>query len=182
MAGSAVVRRSRWLSRHLRHSPGRIGLDLEPGGWVLVDDLLAAAARHGMPMSRDQLDEVVATNDKRRFSLSEDGARVRANQGHSVEVDLQLEQREPPPVLFHGTGERAVDAILSAGLDRHRRHHVHLSADQETARRVGSRHGRPVVLRVDAAAMAADGHDFFVSDNGVWLCESVPPAYLAVLA
>jgi putative RNA 2'-phosphotransferase len=149
---------------------------------VLVDDLLAAAARDRMPMSRDQLDEVVATNDKRRFSLSPDGARIRANQGHSVEVDLQLEQREPPPVLFHGTGERAVDAILSAGLDRRRRHHVHLSADQETARRVGSRHGRPVVLRVDAATMAADGYDFFVSDNGVWLCESVPPAYLAVLS
>ena len=182
MAGRAVVRRSKWLSRHLRHSPGRIGLDLEPGGWVLVDDLLAAAARHGMPMSRDQLDEVVATNDKRRFSLSEDGARIRANQGHSVEVDLQLEQREPPPVLFHGTGERAVEAILSVGLDRRRRHHVHLSADVETARRVGSRHGRPVVLRVDAAAMAADGHEFFVSDNGVWLCESVPAEYLAVLA
>jgi putative RNA 2'-phosphotransferase len=181
MSGSASVRRSKWLSRHLRHSPDRIGLDLEPGGWVAVEDLLAAAAAHGMPMSRSQLDEVVAGSDKQRFAFSPDGSRIRANQGHSIAVDLGLEPRQPPAVLFHGTGERSVESILAHGLDRRRRHHVHLSADEATATKVGARHGRPVVLRVDAAAMSAAGFEFLVSDNGVWLCASVPAAYLTVV-
>jgi putative RNA 2'-phosphotransferase len=181
MSGSAMARRSRWLSRHLRHSPHRIGLDLEPGGWVSVEELLAASATHGMPMSRAQLDEVVAGSDKQRFDFSQDGSRIRANQGHSVAVDLQLEHREPPEVLFHGTGAKAVDSILATGLDRRRRHHVHLSVDEVTALRVGARHGDPVVLRVDAAAMSVDGFEFFVSANGVWLCEAVPPSYLTVV-
>ncbi len=181
MSGSASARRSKWLSRHLRHRPDRIGLDLEPGGWVAVEDLLAAGAAHGMPMSRTELDEVVASSEKQRFAFSPDGSRIRANQGHSVAVDLGLEAMPPPAVLFHGTGESSVESILAHGLDRRGRHHVHLSADEATAVRVGSRHGRPVVLRVDAEAMSAEGCEFLVSDNGVWLCESVPPAYLTVV-
>lgn len=177
-----LVRVSKYLSRHLRHEPERLGLRLAPGGWVGVGELLAACARRGFPLTREELDEVVARNDKRRFSFDETGERVRANQGHSVEVDLQLEARTPPPVLYHGTAERAVGDILAAGgLRKMRRHHVHLSADAETARRVGARHGRPVVFAVDAARMAAAGHDFYVSANGVWLTDCVPAEHLTRL-
>lgn len=173
-----LVRISKYLSRHLRHEPGSLGLELAPGGWVGVDELLEACARRGLPVSREELEEVVARNDKRRFSFDETGARIRANQGHSVEVDLQLERAQPPPVLYHGTGERSVGPITAEGLRRMGRHHVHLSADAETARRVGARHGRPVVFAVDAARMAEAGHEFYVSANGVWLVERVPAEYL----
>lgn len=173
-----LVRISKYLSRHLRHEPHRLGLELAPGGWVGVDALLEACARLNFPFSRGELEEVVARSDKRRFAFDETGARVRANQGHSVEVDLQLERAEPPAVLYHGTGERSAEAILADGLSRMGRHHVHLSADAETARRVGARHGRPVVFEVDAARMAGAGHDFYVSANGVWLVERVPADYL----
>ena len=178
MEKERLVRISKYLSKHLRHEPERLGLTLAPGGWVGVDVLLEACARRGFPVSREELDEVVARNDKRRFSFDEAGARIRANQGHSVEVDLQLERRAPPRLLYHGTGERSVGAILSGGLRRMGRHHVHLSPDAETARRVGARHGRPVVFAVDAARMAEAGHEFYLSANGVWLADSVPAEYL----
>ena len=178
MDDKRLVKVSKFLSLHLRHEPGRLGLGLAPGGWVGVDELLEACARKGFDVSRAELEEVVARNDKRRFSFDETGARVRANQGHSVEVDLQLAPATPPAVLYHGTGERSVGAILAGGLHRMSRHHVHLSADAETARRVGTRHGRPVVFEVEAARMHADGHVFHVSANGVWLVESVPTEYL----
>ena len=181
-APRSLVQRSKWLSRHLRHAPGRIGLELGPGGWVAVTDLLDAARRAGFAMSRAQLEDVVRLSDKQRFALSPDGTMIRANQGHSVEVDLQLEPEPPPAVLFHGTGGQNRDAILAAGLLKGRRHHVHLSRDRETARRVGVRHGRPLVFRVDAAAMSADGFTFLVSANDVWLCDTVPPGYLTVEA
>lgn len=181
MRQERLVKISKYLSRHLRHDPAGLGLALAHGGWVGVDELLAACARRGFPVSRDELDEVVARNDKRRFSFDETGGRIRANQGHSVEVDLQLERAAPPPVLYHGTAERAVGQILAGGLRRMRRHHVHLSADAESARRVGARHGRPVVFAVDAARMAAAGHEFYLSDNGVWLAECVPAEYLSRL-
>jgi putative RNA 2'-phosphotransferase len=172
------VKVSKYLSKHLRHAPERLGLTLAPGGWVDVQALLDACARNRFPITRVELDEVVATNDKQRFSFSEDRARIRANQGHSTEVDLQLTSAEPPDVLFHGTGERTFDAIMENGLLKMSRHHVHLSIDVETARRVGARHGRPVVLSVDAKAMRGDGIDFFVSDNRVWLVDHVPARYL----
>jgi putative RNA 2'-phosphotransferase len=173
-----LVKVSKYLSRHLRHDPGRLGLELEPGGWVEVDALLRACAARSFALTRAELDEVVERNDKRRFSFDETGRRIRANQGHSVEVDLGLEPVEPPAVLFHGTGAGSVDSIMRTGLERRGRHHVHLSPDAATAERVGRRHGRPVVLEVAAARMAADGHAFFVTANGVWLTESVPPRYL----
>ncbi|MDQ3856126.1 MAG: RNA 2'-phosphotransferase [Chloroflexota bacterium] len=178
MDAARTVRVSKFLSKHLRHQPERLGLELEPGGWVRVEDLLRACSEHGVPLTLEELEEVVACNDKRRFSFDPTRTRLRANQGHSVDVDLQLEPLEPPPVLYHGTGERSVDSILRAGLRKMRRHHVHLSSDRATARRVGSRHGRPVVLVVRAGAMHRAGYSFYRSDNGVWLVDHVPPEYV----
>ncbi|MEU6035386.1 RNA 2'-phosphotransferase [Actinomadura sp. NPDC047616] len=173
-----TVRISKYLARHLRHRPQDIGITLDPHGWVDVDELLSAAARHGFPFSRDELDRVVAANDKRRYALDATGRRIRANQGHSVDVDLDLPVTPPPPYLYHGTTSRFVAAIRRDGLRRMNRHAVHLSPDRETAERVGSRRGRPVVLTVDSGRMAADGHEFRVTPNDVWLVESVPPRYL----
>lgn len=175
------VRISKFLSYHLRHDPGGLGLTLEPGGWVEVDALLAASARRGQRISRAQLDEVVATSEKQRFAFDASRAKIRANQGHSVEVDLQLEPSEPPRWLFHGTAEPAVPAILREGLLKMQRHHVHLSADEATARTVGARRGRTVIFRVDAAGLRAAGGEFFRAANGVWLIDHVPPDYLTRL-
>jgi putative RNA 2'-phosphotransferase len=172
------VRISKFLSKHLRHDPAGIGLTLEDGGWVTVDALLAGCRKAGLDISADDLSEVVATSDKQRFAFDESRSRIRANQGHSIEVDLQLEAVPPPAVLYHGTGEATVPVILREGLRKMRRHHVHLSADVNTATRVGIRHGRPAVFAVDAAAMARAGCVFYVSANGVWLTDEVPPEFL----
>lgn len=172
---------SKYLSRILRHAPEDAGLTLEPGGWVPVTDLLTGAGRAGMTITRAELEEVVRTSDKQRFAFDETGAKIRANQGHSTEVDLQLEPAVPPAELFHGSATRFVDAILRDGLLKMARHHVHLSADTATALKVGGRHGKPVVLVIDAARMQVDGHLFFRSSNGVWLVDHVPPRYLRVL-
>ncbi|MER6382281.1 RNA 2'-phosphotransferase [Streptomyces sp. NPDC001250] len=171
-----TVKVSKYLSKHLRHQPERIGLTLDPAGWVEIDTLIAAAAAHGFRITREELDHVVATNDKRRFAI--EGSRIRASQGHSIEVDLGLPPATPPPYLYHGTVARSLDAIRADGLRPMNRHDVHLSADRETATRVGARRGRPVVLTVDAGAMHRDGHIFRVSANGVWLTRAVPPRYL----
>jgi putative RNA 2'-phosphotransferase len=181
MEETRLVRISRFLSKHLRHQPQALGLTLAPGGWVAVVDLLAACDQHGRPLSRAELDEVVARNNKQRFSYDESGRRIRANQGHSVAVDLQLAPAIPPETLYHGTGERAVASIQRDGLKRMTRHHVHLSPDTATAINVGRRHGRPVVFAVAAAAMSRDGHIFYLSENGVWLTDSVPARYLTSL-
>ncbi|MEU7422125.1 RNA 2'-phosphotransferase [Streptomyces sp. NPDC040750] len=171
-----TVKVSKYLSRHLRHQPERIGLTPDSGGWVEIGALIAAAGAHGFPFTREELDRVVAANDKQRFVI--DGTRIRASQGHSIEVDLGLPPATPPPYLFHGTVARSLDAIRAEGLRPMNRHDVHLSADRETATRVGARRGRPVVLGVDAGAMHRDGHVFHVSANGVWLTKAVPPRYL----
>lgn len=171
-----TVKVSKYLSKHLRHQPERIGLTLDEGGWVEIDALLAAATAHGFHITRDDLDHVVEANDKKRFAV--EGSRVRASQGHSVEVDLGLAPATPPPYLYHGTVGRHLDAIRAEGLRPMNRHDVHLSPDRETATRVGARRGRPVVLPVDADAMHRDGHVFRVSANGVWLTQAVPPHYL----
>jgi putative RNA 2'-phosphotransferase len=181
MEDAQFVRISKFLSLHLRHQPERLGLTLGPGGWVDVRMLLAACAQHGMPLTRAELDEIVARNNKQRFSFDESGERIRANQGHSVEVDLQLTPVAPPDVLYHGTGEHAVPAILRQGLLKMARQHVHLSADVSTAHMVGKRHGRPVIFQVDAAAMADAGMLFYCSANGVWLTDHVPPQYLTII-
>jgi putative RNA 2'-phosphotransferase len=176
-----LVRVSKRLSSVLRHHPESVGLQLDHAGWVAVDDLLAALARTGLPLSRADLDTVVATNDKRRFAYDPTGTRIRASQGHSVAVDLGYPPELPPRVLFHGTVERVLPAVLAEGLRPGRRHAVHLSQDVATARAVGARRGRPVVLRVDAAAMAAEGAVFTRSANGVWLTDAVPARHLAVV-
>jgi putative RNA 2'-phosphotransferase len=172
------TRISKFLSKHLRHEPDAIGVTLEPGGWVAVDALLDGCRRAGWSVSREDLDEVVITNAKQRFAFDETGTRIRANQGHSVEIDLQLEPATPPDVLFHGTTDRILPVILTDGLKKMGRHHVHLSADVATAVAVGTRHGKPVVLTLDAAGMARAGHVFYVSANGVWLTDHVPRPFL----
>lgn len=176
-----LVRVSKFLSLHLRHDPAALGLTLEPGGWVSVAALLAGAAAKRFPITRDELDAVVRTSDKQRFTFDETGEKIRANQGHSAEVDLQLEPSEPPAELYHGTAGRFLADILRDGLNKMARHHVHLSADTATASTVGTRHGRLVLLAVDAATMRAAGFDFFRSANGVWLVDAVPPRYLRVI-
>ena len=173
-----LVRDSKFLSRVLRHAPASVGLALDVHGWADVDELLAAARAHGRGLTRERLDDVVAHNDKQRFALDETGRRIRARQGHSIEVDLQLVPVEPPARLYHGTATRHLRSILQGGLHRGRRRHVHLSTDADTARRVGARHGMPAVLGVRAHAMHAAGHLFFRSENGVWLVEAVPRAFL----
>lgn len=172
------VRKSKFLSLVLRHEPARAGIVLDAAGWVEVDALLRGCAAAGTRISRDELERIVAQSDKQRFAFSEDRLRIRANQGHSVEVELQLAPQVPPAVLFHGTTDRFLGAILATGLDKRARHHVHLSAERATATSVGGRHGRPVVLVVAAGEMHADGYVFFRSANGVWLTEHVPAKYL----
>ncbi|MEO0740179.1 MAG: RNA 2'-phosphotransferase [Bacteroidota bacterium] len=169
---------SKFLSLVLRHDPGRIGITLGARGWTDAAALIGAANRHGVALNRALLEHVVATNAKQRFALSDDSTRVRANQGHSVQIDLGLTPSEPPAVLYHGTARKNLGSIRAHGLVKRQRHHVHLSVDTETAAKVGQRHGKPVVLTVDAARMQADGHVFFRSENGVWLTGVVPAAYL----
>jgi putative RNA 2'-phosphotransferase len=177
----SIVTVSKFLSKHLRHTPDALGLTLQPGGWVSVDDLLAASQRAGFTITYDELIECVETNDKKRFSFDDTGDLVRANQGHSADVDLHLEEKEPPDVLFHGTVERFLASILAEGLKKGKRHHVHLSKETETARTVGARRGKPVILQVDAGKMFGQGFIFFLSVNGVWLTEAVPAVFLTRL-
>jgi putative RNA 2'-phosphotransferase len=173
-----LIKISKYLSKYLRHEPDRIGIQLAPGGWVPVSELLDACRTNNFPVQLVELKQVVAQNDKQRFSFDSTGTLIRANQGHSVEVDLQLEPTVPPNILYHGTGSGAVESILSEGVKKMSRHHVHLSIDIQTARKVGGRHGIPVILSVDAAAMHSDGYTFYCSENGVWLVDFVSPNYL----
>jgi len=182
MPQDPIVATSKLLSYVLRHRPDSIGLVLDAHGWAEVGALLACLGAHGKPVDRALLERVVADNDKQRFAFSPDGSRIRASQGHSIAVDLQLREAEPPAVLYHGTASRFLKAILASGLRPGARHHVHLSADMTTATRVGARHGFPSVLAVDAARMREDGIVFYLSDNGVWLTAEVKPKYLGQMA
>ena len=176
-----LERTSKFLSLVLRHKPEAIGLSLDTQGWVDIETFLRAAQHHGHPLTRELLDEVVFTSDKQRFAYSPDGKKIRANQGHSVAVDLGLEPIMPPVVLYHGTVSKFLDSIRERGLEKRGRQHVHLSATIETAKRVGARRGKPVVLAVDAKKMHGDGHHFYRSANGVWLTEAVPWTYITEL-
>ncbi|HMO13993.1 MAG TPA: RNA 2'-phosphotransferase [Pirellulaceae bacterium] len=170
---------SKFLSLVLRHRPDKIGMQLEPEGWLPIAELVTHANRLGIPLTSELLLEIVATNDKQRFALSDDGLRIRANQGHSVsDVELGLDPIAPPDALFHGTVARFVESIRQHGLRKGSRNHVHLSADFDTATKVGSRRGKPIVLTVNAHAMHLAGHVFYMSANGVWLTEHVPAQYL----
>lgn len=174
------IKISKFLSLVLRHEPGKIGIELDSAGWVSVDTLLNACAEHGYPITRKELDFVVASNDKKRFAFSEDGQRIRASQGHSVEVELEYQPATPPEVLYHGTASRFVQSIQSQGLLKGQRHHVHLSADTQTATTVGQRHGKSVVLKIRTGDMHREGHAFYLSANGVWLTEHVPSRFFEI--
>ena len=168
---------SKFLSLILRHNPGEIGLTLDPGGWASVAEIVA---RSGGRLNETAIRRIAATSDKQRFALSPNGSRIRANQGHSIPVDLGLTPQEPPGTLWHGTATRFLVAILDEGLKPMSRQHVHLSPDTETARKVGQRHGKPVILTVAAGQMHAQGHAFLLSENGVWLTGHVPRTYIHV--
>ncbi|WP_172202591.1 RNA 2'-phosphotransferase [Niveibacterium sp. COAC-50] len=176
-----LKRLSKFMSLVLRHQPELIGIALDHAGWVAIDELVTRANAAGKPLTHACIREVVATSDKQRFAISDDGLRIRANQGHSVEVELGLAPAEPPDVLLHGTARRFLSAILREGLVKGARHHVHLTTDLGIAGAVGRRYGELVLLSVAAARMRADGHVFYRSDNGVWLTDMVPPRYLEVL-
>jgi putative RNA 2'-phosphotransferase len=169
---------SKRLSLHLRHEPETLGLTLGPGGWVNIDDLIKGFSKVHFNITREQLETVVRENDKQRFSFDETGKKIRANQGHSTEVDLQLEPQTPPDVLYHGTATSVLEVILHDGLKRMARHHVHLSTDKEMMLKVGGRHGKPVLLKIKAKEMLEAGHKFYLSANGVWLTDEVPAEFL----
>ncbi|MEM9930109.1 MAG: RNA 2'-phosphotransferase [Bacteroidota bacterium] len=180
MTPKTLKRTSKKISLVLRHKPEAIGLTLDTNGWTTVEHLLERMAATGTPLTREELQTIVVNNDKQRFRFNPDGTKIRANQGHSIDIDLQLTPVPPPAVLYHGTATRAVPSIKKTGLRSQQRQHVHLSLELETAVAVGGRHGKPIVFQVDAAGMARDGYTFFCSDNGVWLTASVPPKYLSL--
>ena len=169
---------SQFISLVLRHKPEAAGITLDEHGWADVEALISGSCKNGVPLDREMLDEIVRTDNKQRYSFSEDGTLIRANQGHSIPVDVELEEKMPPDVLYHGTGEKYVSSIEKQGLIPKSRLYVHLSSDTETAKKVGSRHGRPVIYAVDCRKMSEDGYRFFLSVNGVWLTKSVPVEYL----
>jgi putative RNA 2'-phosphotransferase len=177
--GKKDISQSKFLSLVLRHKPETIGVSLDPNGWIAVDVLLNSLSKHGRRMSREDLERLVRESDKQRFALSEDGRRIRANQGHSVEVELDLSPQTPPEKLYHGTVEGVLASIMATGMRKGLRHHVHLSSDVETAERVGSRRGKPVILEIQAGAMHREGHVFFLSSNGVWLVDHVPATFIS---
>ncbi len=173
-----LVQLSKLLSLVLRHQPGYVGIKLDESGWTPIDELIAAINRKGTAIDRSMLDEVVRTNSKQRFAYNDDVTLIRASQGHSVSINLNLQPIKPPALLYHGTAQQFVAAIVNNGLQKQGRQHVHLSENIETATQVGARRGKPVILLVNAAAMHANGHHFFLSKNKVWLTDHVPPAYL----
>jgi putative RNA 2'-phosphotransferase len=175
-----LVQASKFLSLLLRHNPGEIGLTLSTEGWARVSDLIRLTEGRKVAFTRELLAEVVRNNNKQRFIFSADGEFIRANQGHSINVDLGLTRQVPPDVLYHGTASRFLQSIMAEGLSKMNRQHVHLSHEPDTAVRVGQRHGSPVVIRVNARGMHEAGVAFFLSENGVWLTDSVPAGFLSV--
>jgi putative RNA 2'-phosphotransferase len=169
---------SKFLSFVLRHSPETIGLQLDENGWADVEELIRKSAEKDMAFSNQELEEVVTTNDKQRFSYSEDKRGIRASQGHSIDVELQLEASVPPEMLYHGTVDKFLQNIMNEGLRKMDRHHVHLSQDIETAEKVGSRRGVAVILVVRSGEMGRNGFKFYFSANGVWLTDQVPAKYI----
>ena len=173
-----LTRISRFLSYLLRHRPETEGLLLDEHGWAVIDELLATRGSRKHGLTRDLLERVVAENDKQRFEVDNNWTRIRACQGHTVAVRLDLKEATPPEFLYHGTASRNVPSIRKNGLHRGKRHHVHFSLNPACAKTVGSRHGRPVVLRIRAKEMYEHSYQFFLSGNGVWLTESVPSGYI----
>jgi len=174
----ADIELGRFISKILRHNPAVIGITLDENGWADVDELIGGISKKDRSIDRITLDRIVRENNKNRYSYNADKTKIRANQGHSVAVDVELKKAAPPPVLYHGTAAKFVDSIKNNGITKQKRQHVHLSADFETAVNVGKRHGSPVVLEIDAEVMNADGFSFWISENNVWLCEEVPAKYI----
>ena len=170
---------SRFLSLILRHSPETIDLQLDEHGWADVQELISKSAENGRRFSHEELEEILTTNDKQRFSFNEDKTKIRASQGHSVEVELQLEEKTPPEFLYHGTVERFLPNINSQGLKKMNRHHVHLSQDRTTAEKVGDRRGTALILTVRSREMKEAGFAIYLSANGVWLTDHVPVDYIS---
>lgn len=173
---------SKFLSYVLRHKPQAIGLTLDQHGWASIDELISKGRSQITDLSKELIEQVVFTNDKQRFALSEDGNKIRANQGHSVDIDIGLEPTEPPHVLFHGTATRFLPSIKEQGLKPGQRQHVHLSTNRDTAIFVGKRYGKPIVLEIDAKKMYEQGAEFMFSKNGVWLAKLVQTCYIINLA
>lgn len=170
---------SKFLSYVLRHQPEAIGLTLDSEGWADIGALISCAAKHNQRLDMSLIQAVVDTNDKKRFSISEDGLKIRAAQGHSTnQVNLSYQEQVPPEYLYHGTATRFIDSIHEKGLIAGSRHHVHLSSNEQTAIAVGQRHGKPVILKIKAAAMHQQGFKFYLSDNGVWLTDAVPVEFI----
>lgn len=178
MTEKEIIKTSKFLSLILRHEPERAGLKLGEAGWVGVDELLQAVNSHGGTLTLDQLKHIVATSDKKRFAFSDDGQRIRASQGHSIEVDLQYPPQTPPEILYHGTATRFLDSIRQHGLQKMERHDVHLSAETRVTVQVGGRHGKPALLTIRAGDMHRAGFVFRCSANGVWLVDHVPPQFI----
>ncbi|MCM8531968.1 MAG: RNA 2'-phosphotransferase [Lentisphaeraceae bacterium] len=178
MSKDLTKKHSKFMSLVLRHKPQEIGLELDEQGWAEVDQLLSKMQERGKKIDRALIEEIVANNDKKRFAFSEDGKKIRASQGHSLKLDLGLEEKEPPAMLYHGTATRNLSIIQSEGLKKMKRHHVHLSSETKTAMNVGSRYGKPVILKVNAGEMYRQGLKFYQSANGVWLTDFISVDYI----
>lgn len=173
---------SKFLSLILRHKPEVIGISLDKNGWAEVSGLIEGVNKNGKYfLDMPTLEEIVRTDEKQRYSFSPDKKKIRANQGHSIQVDVELKETQPPETLWHGTGEKYTDSINNEGLKPKNRLYVHLSADTDTAFKVGARHGRPVVYKVNSGEMYRQGYIFYLSENGVWLTENVPPNFMEMI-
>jgi len=171
---------SKFLSLVLRHQPEVINLNLDEKGWAGVEELKEKSAENNIYFTLDELDEIVETNDKKRFIFNEDKSKIRANQGHSIAVDLALKPQQPPEFLYHGTAENNINSILEKGIEKRNRQHVHLSSNKDTAEKVGMRHGKPVILTIMTGNMHKDGIVFYLSENNVWLTDFVDPEYIMI--
>ena len=175
-----IKHKSKFLSLVLRHKPEVIDLTLDENGWADIKELITKASAKDVILSQEIIKVVIETNDKQRFTNNDDKSKIRANQGHSIKIDIDLESVEPPSLLYHGTAKRNIDSILEKGIDKRNRQHVHLSNEIETAKNVGSRHGKPIILIIDASQMQRDGIKFYLSKNKVWLTEFVDAKYITI--
>lgn len=175
-----AIKTSKFLSLVLRHNPSLIGIDLDKNGWVDVEELLEKLKSKNIFLTFDELKEIVESNSKKRFALSIDSKKIRANQGHSISVELDYKEQVPPNFLYHGTSEKNIDSIFMNGISKMNRHHVHLSLDITTAYQVGKRHGKPIILKINSGDMKKAGFSFFLSDNNVWLTDFIPIEFITI--
>jgi putative RNA 2'-phosphotransferase len=176
---NADIELGRFISLILRHKPEAVGIKLDSNGWANVDELISGINKAGKKIDMEILERIVRENNKQRYSFNETHTKIRANQGHSINVDVELKEAIPPDKLYHGTATRFMESIKKNGITKQSRQYVHLSADKETATAVGKRHGKPIVLIVDTVKMRADGHKFYISENGVWLCGDISWKYIS---